>query len=76
MDKSLLHPDLQTISDWEFRIRTGFWSRLFYCKREEWINWYGDAVRPDGAQGMYCTAAQYEAWPHKVRSDIKIGPSK
>ena len=74
--KDLLHPDLQNISEWEFRIRTGLWSRLFYCKREEWINWYGDMLRDsDDGQGMYATDVQHKAWPRKVVSDTKIGPS-
>ena len=74
--KDLLHPDLQNISEWEFRIRTQFFSRLFYCKRSEWINWYGDCIRDtDGGNGMYMTEAQYPDWPHKNKSDIKIGPS-
>ena len=74
MDRNLLHPDLANISEWEFRIRTSFFSRLFYCKPSEYINWWGGDIRPDGGQGMYATRDQHERWPHKVVSDVKIGP--
>ena len=74
-ERGFMHPDLQMISDWEFRIRTGFFTRLFFCKPSEWINWYGDCIRNDGGNGMYCTEELAKAWPNKiVMGDIKVGP--
>lgn len=73
--REVAHPDLHPFTDAEFKRRTDFWARLFYCRPSEYVNWYGDMLRDDGGQGMYATDAQHQAWPNKVVSDIKIGPS-
>lgn len=69
-DISMLHPALADISESDFRSRTGFFSRLFFWKMSEWINWYGDIRK-------YCTADQYAQYIRDnppAQSDITIGP--
>lgn len=71
----LRHPDLRSMDRGDF-IRRSHWMSKWWYPSETQIGWFGNAVRDtDGGQGMYCTQPQYEAWPHKVFGDLKIGPS-
>ena len=71
---NIMHPDLRGLTRKEAYVRAEFpWK--YFKPVEQRINWYGGAVREDGGNGMYMTEAQADAWPHWVKSDIKIGPS-
>lgn len=71
----LLHPDLRTKTrEWLVR-RSNYFTCWFYPETER-VSWYGGAIRDtDGGNGMYMTPPQASAWPHWVKSDVKIGPS-
>lgn len=70
---NLLHPDLRSKTrDWLVR-RSSYFTAFFYPAADR-VSWYGGAIREDGGNGMYMTPQQAAAWPHWVKSDIKIGP--
>ena len=72
---SLYHPDLRDKSRAYIVLRSSIFSKWWF-PQDEWIAWYGDCIREDGGNGMYCTSSQYAAWPAKQSSnDIKVGPS-
>jgi len=71
----LLHPDLRTKTR-EWLVRRSNYFTCWYYPETERVSWYGGAIREDGSgQGLYMTPVQAKAWPHWVKSDIKIGPS-
>jgi hypothetical protein len=78
--RDLAHPELRSFSDTEFEIRTSILGRIIYrIPMEDWINWYGGALRTfvggDGGQGMYMTEAQAAAWTDRADDGgTGIGP--
>lgn len=79
----LRHPDLALLSPQAMSLRAaGGWdapSTIYGIAHEDVITWNGGLLREflggDGGQGMFATAAQAAAWPHKVdQGDIVAGP--
>ena len=71
----LLHPELRDKTRGYIVQRTSMWSKWWYPVGEQ-IGWFGSVIRDtDGGLGMYCTLDQFEAWPHKVKSDHRAGPA-
>lgn len=69
----LYHPQLRDMPAAR-RILASSWFN-FFLPADQRIHWYGDAIRPGGGNGLYCTQALYDAWPNKSSAgDIVAGP--
>lgn len=72
----LFHPELRDKTRTYCVLRSSMWSRWWYPYGQQ-ISWFGGLVRAhsDGGNGMYATAPQAEAWPHRTdQGTIKHGP--
>ena len=70
----LFHPELRTQDRTYVVLRSSMWSKWWYPVDQQ-VGWFGSAIRDiDGGNGMYCTLPQFETWPHRTVSDVKIGP--
>lgn len=69
----LLHPELRTQTRAWLVLRSSF-PFMYFFPYDSRVAWYGGAVRPNGGQGMYMTAAQARDWTSWVVTDHVIGP--
>ena len=72
----LFHPELRKFTR-AYTYPRMSWMTKWWYPAEEHIGWFGNLIRESGANGMYATVQQAQAWPAKLdEGDIKIGPSK
>ena len=83
--RELAHPDLQLLTDADFRSRSDWLSATVNrVPAEQRIYWFGGMRRTwkasthnlagDGGNGAWMTREQAEAWVDRVVSDVVIGP--